>query len=619
MATGATLISRSTMILVGSLLVACAACGAAAPSPSAGGDAAAAASQDGVAIEDQAEDLQNSDQALGAESGATDAITPSDQMAEDGLIVPDSIAIADAAKAQSDAFDAAQDAKAEFDAISCKPGVQKCAGTKLATCGPLGDGYSISNCFPGMACLGQNCAPIGTNLIIAFDTSGSMATAVTKKGTSQNLCASGYTTWPKCEYDKSVYPDGCTRMGVSKSVFQKALAKLDEQVTHLALFRFPQKSKAAVNPSCSDGYVIGDMAMTKDPNKDDQVSVGSSWFWDNLGEILCVPFPKSTDAKTKDAIAVWMNGSETPPGGLDPELRANGGTPIGKTLYYIGEYLRNVVIIDGKTCTTDTDCGNVNYACKAGKCFDAARACRDTVVVLFTDGGEANSNDFFGPWTQAKRISIGLSCMADGDCANGATCQEVKTCSSGSLIGIGCVDDGDCGAGGICSTGAKQCLLVKPIKGNGYYCDFPAAPLGDKDKPCLPGADPIAQKDLYCKGKCRQATFYCSTDGQLCDPYLVAGAEQFCAGVCAPDPRPMIAIKTQQNVLRSPDGKPFGVRLFVVDIGSTSKSEITNSLKLAVSGNGKVLGADASDPEAFLGVLDTAFDLKNKKICGELF
>jgi len=568
---------------------------------------------------DQTEDAQIDDQALGAESATLDAADPLDQTVEDGPAVVDLTGSSDAAPAQSDAGDTAADAKPEFDAISCKPGAQKCAGTKLATCGSLGDGYSISNCFPGMACLGQNCAPIGTNLIIAFDTSGSMATAVTKKGTTQNLCTAGYTTWPKCEYDKAVYPDGCTRMGVSKSVFQKALAKLDEQVTHLSLFRFPQKSKATLNPSCSDGYNIGDMAMTKDPNKDDLVNANSAWYWDNLAEILCVPFPKTSDAKTKDAIDVWMNGSETPPGGVDPELRANGGTPIGKTLYYIGEYLRNVVIIDGKACNSDSDCANVNYACKAGKCFDAARACRDTVVVLFTDGGEANGSDFFGPWTQAKRISIGLSCFADVDCANGATCQEVKTCSAGGVIGIGCVDDGDCGFGGICSTGAKQCLLPKPLKGNGYYCDDSKAVPAEKDKPCLPGADPVAQKDLYCKGKCRQATFYCSTDGQLCDPYLVAGADQFCTGVCAPDPRPMIAIKTQQNVLRSPDGKPFGVRLFVVDIGSTTKSDIANSLKLAVSGNGKVLGADASDPEAFLGVLDTAFDLKNKKICGELF
>ncbi len=613
------MLSRSNMIWLGSVLCVFCACGTVVPPNATADDAAGAAAQDAMAIEDADDDAQNGDQTLASENDGPDTVDPLDQTTNDQVAFSDLTAVPDVAPTQSDAMDAAGDAKAEFDAISCKPGSQKCAGTKLATCGPMGDGYSISNCFPGMACLGQNCAPIGTNLIIAFDTSGSMATAVTKKGTTQNLCATGYTTWPKCEYDKAVYPDGCTRMGVSKSVFQKALAKLDEQVTHLALFRFPQKSKAAVNPSCSDGYNIGDMAMTGDPNKDIEVVASTAWYWNNLAEILCVPFPKSIAAKTKENIATWMNGTETPPGGSDPELRANGGTPIGKTLYYIGEYLRNVVIIDGKACTNDSDCANVNYACKAGKCFDAARACRDTVVVLFTDGGESNSADFFGPWTQAKRISIGLGCDVDADCANGATCQQMKTCGSGGTVGIGCADDADCGPGGACSTAAKQCLLPKPLKGNGYYCDDAKAAPADKDKPCLPGADPVAQKDLYCKGKCRQATFYCSTDGQLCDPYLLPGAEQYCAGVCAPDPRPLIAIKSQQNVLKSPDGKPFGVRLFVVDIGSTTKSDIANSLKLAVSGNGKVLGADASDPEAFLGVLDTAFDLKNKKICGELF
>ena len=78
-----------------------------------------------------------------------------------------------------------------------------------------------------------------------------------------------------------------------------------------------------------------------------------------------------------------------------------------------------------------------------------------------------------------------------------------------------------------------------------------------------------------------------------------------------------VAASTSNNVLRSPDGKAFGVRLYVVDIGSVTDDDVTNSWRLAMSGGGHLLGVDAGDPAAFLGVLDKAFDWKNKSICGE--
>ena len=39
-------------------------------------------------------------------------------------------------------------------------------------------------------------------------------------------------------------------------------------------------------------------------------------------------------------------------------------------------------------------------------------------------------------------------------------------------------------------------------------------------------------------------------------------------------------------------------------------------MSLALAGNGKLLGADASDPDNFLKALDKAFDFKNLKVCG---
>ena len=39
--------------------------------------------------------------------------------------------------------------------------------------------------------------------------------------------------------------------------------------------------------------------------------------------------------------------------------------------------------------------------------------------------------------------------------------------------------------------------------------------------------------------------------------------------------------------------------------------------RLSLAGNGKLLGTDASDPDKFLSTLNTVFDIKNLKVCGE--
>ena len=73
----------------------------------------------------------------------------------------------------------------------------------------------------------------------------------------------------------------------------------------------------------------------------------------------------------------------------------------------------------------------------------------------------------------------------------------------------------------------------------------------------------------------------------------------------------------KHNVLRSPDGKPFGVRVNVVDI--SAQPNLSNSMSVALAGNGKLLGADAADPNTFLESLTAVFDIKNLKVCGEDF
>lgn len=520
----------------------------------------------------------------------------------------------------------------------CSTGDSKCSGAQLATCGVYEDGWIISSCFPGMTCAEKAgkgiCTPVSNNLIIAFDTSGSMSGKVPG-------CNKGTPSWPDCDPNK-----GCSRMDVSKVTFTKALAKIDDKVTRMALLRFPQKLNFKKTGNCTTGYYAGQSILsgeTKPGPKDAEfVNESSAWFWETLNETLCVPFPKDGLAKTKENILKWMDGKEAGgkvgacaasssitcnpapgcagtccPGNecwdhTDPELRPTGGTPIGKTLFYVGEYLKNRVVIDGKSCKVTADCANVNYECQQegklcpdatagctkGKCVDPARSCRDTIVVLFTDGGQGNSNTFFAPWMQAKRLGFGLGCQTDDDCVGGAVCAELE------------------GAVPV----QKDCR--RPVTPSDFYCS-------NTMKPCDPGA--AAGTDAHCTKQCVRDPVsykYNGSFGGKCNGVDDCAAGETCAipkNSGLPDkhcitaqfyaaPLTADAKNMADNVLRSPDGKPFGVRLFVVDISGASS--LANSMSLALAGNGKLLGTDASDPDNFLSTLNQVFDIKNLKVCG---
>ncbi len=584
---------RATLLSAWLVVAAVAACGA-APQPAATPDVAAA---DGVVVAslDGGGETTVPDALAPADDTAPDtAVAPADIVADTSVAAPDQAVapaetavadvVADTVGADSEGASAADATPEVVEGLPCKPGAQTCQGPKLKTCLPKGDGFSISNCYPGMTCLNSTCVPVESNLIIAFDSSGSMNDAV-KGPDGKNKCETGYTTWPGCEYADPKFATGCTRMGVSKYVFKQALAKIDEQLVRMALFRFPQKITGS-GTSCSSGFYSGDSKITGDTDITGISEAGaeSGWFWNNLNQIMCVPFPPNPAIAIKDAITLWMDGKEDKGPPANPELRPTGGTPIGKTLFYLGEYIRNKVIIDGKPCTSDASCGNVNYGCKANKCVDPNRSCRETVVVLFTDGGEANSNTYFAPWVQAKRLSTGLGCQVNGDCAPGATCQTIQKCKSTVGSTIDCQADTDCAVGQKC-TPATLCLPKESITG-----------------------------------------WQCSAGMAACLPDATAGQQAYCPppAVCVQDPRPILTASAKingalsaDNSLKSFDGKPFSVKVIVVDIsGATDVKAIAGSASIAIAGGGKLLGADASDPGALLSSLDAAFDIKTKKICG---
>jgi hypothetical protein len=249
-----------------------------------------------------------------------------------------------------------------------------------------------------------------------------------------------------------------------------------------AMTRFPQRVSVKKNPSCNDLIAVGNYIATSG----DRITGDGGWhvapengyFEQNLSEILCVPFPETSDFDSYAAAVSWVDSDEkfetyeksctksaecypdvcalddaTQTGSCgkhtNPELRATGNTPLGKSLFYAGEYLRKYVVIDGKPCAQDADCKNVNYFCSPeGKCYDPLKSCRPNIVVLFTDGAETEfveTTEFFNPRVQAKRLHYGLGCAFDSDCLNGAKCKSARCTdyempNSGNFEYIGYID-----------------------------------------------------------------------------------------------------------------------------------------------------------------------------------
>ena len=320
--------------------------------------------------------------------------------------------------------------------IVCTPNEATCNddGT-VSKCDPFGSAVFTFGCPGGFECHEGQCKPPVANVVLVFDTSGSM---------NQTISGSGSLVWPDCED----LTNPKTRIGYSKAAFNQALETLPINPVRFSLLHFPQTEDYDSTPSCKSGHYDGDTKITGDPSVH-ITGPGDDWFSEGIEQVVSVPFASNEDDQLNE-VMIWMDGAEelveltaitncnstTCPGFCDggkcylhtnPELRADGSTPLGRTLFYAGEYIRRFVLVEGKPCSTKADCGSYHYQCQAGTCRDPLYNCRETVIVLFTDGGETSdsgSNDFFNPVNQAKRLFMGLGCQADTDCAKDALCTE---------------------------------------------------------------------------------------------------------------------------------------------------------------------------------------------------
>jgi hypothetical protein len=345
----------------------------------------------------------------------------------------------------------------------CEPLERRCVDPLRAeTCNSLGTAWEVNDCFAGKACYEGQCEKVRHNALIIFDTSGSMHQYI-DAGFYPEFCEDVglpcLSPWPACDDPD----DPLTSMTLAKTVFSGEIKAAVEGHVQFALQRFPQREALSQIPHCAYGlYAPGTLIEGDDDTWD---TSASQWFEAGLNEALVVPFPKRVDGDNSEELAKWMNHKEQvgataiscesdtdcvtglcgTVGGekkcffhQDPELRAGGETPLGKSLFYAGEYFRRFVSVDGRACKSTKDCGSAGYVCVEERCEDPYAHCRDNHIILFTDGIQnpfRSTSDFFHPVNQAKRLAFGLACVVDEDCRGGAACVQDVCVPQGSSFG----------------------------------------------------------------------------------------------------------------------------------------------------------------------------------------
>lgn len=356
---------------------------------------------------------------------------------------------------------------AECRPLVCEPYESRCVEAAVEACNGYGTELVVEPCQTGQICYEGQCDWVRNNVLLIFDTSGSMWSYIDRVGDPSKcleLDSPCFEPWPICDPPD----DPMTQFTLSKVIFRDNIEDaLGAGKANFALQRFPQAEATGSKAlSCTMGYYQDLKLMTGD---DESHATGppagadgaTDWFAVHLGEVLVVPFPADNVSTNAGELAKWLdfkesisdtgvackpNGDQCPGQcrsdnvtGLyscyrhyNPELRAAADTPLGKSLFYAGEYFRRYVLIDGLPCEDSSDCPSSGYFCTDGVCKDPYRDCKDNIIILFTDGAETaytGGSEFFNPVVQAKRLAVGLNCETDEDCRGGeeTTCVGVVT------------------------------------------------------------------------------------------------------------------------------------------------------------------------------------------------
>ena len=451
----------------------------------------------------------------------------------------------------------------------CEPSATVCQEGEPYQCDPTGT--SILSTPPGSCrgrtCIEGNCRPIKHNVVILFDTSESMNSCVNDPNESYVDCCGGACPepWPICERAENPL----SRLGHSKRLFQRFFEDPNVQAAgRFALLTFPQ-TEIPFNNECYSSIYDFSNVITGDQGAHE---TDQAWFNANRSEVVRVPFATTwSEGSHVPEIQRWVDFTEE----LDtnPELRATGLTPLGRSMFYAGEYFRHSVIAEGRACSQDIDCGSQDYVCVDGACTDPVKHCRLNLLLVFTDGKESTHpliDSFYNPVVQARRMKFGLSCMSDADCLGGASCDS-GYCRRESTQLDTCVDDNEC------------------------------------------------TNDAFCvEGRCTVPGFLWPTDQGRCNqagnPCIVGNSSEECAGFleqCEPID-PLFTDREQgANVLRAHNGDPISITTHVINV-----SDVVNESRLIAShGGGLHFQVDLSDTDTLLRVLNRIADYKRGGQC----
>lgn len=327
---------------------------------------------------------------------------------------------------------------------SCAPGGRQCNLGRVVFCDEAGFPVRSEACPSGQICLEGECLGAEPNVVLLVDTSGSMASAVR---------AAQEAPFPACEDAIEPY----TRLGVVKLALDRLFASNALDQLRLALLRFPQNLSQTA--TCPQGHQRA--ANTLSELGSESLPFDDAVYARLRRAMLTVPIERSQLGSDRPRLASWVDFGErlgevgpdcrTDCEGIcgaqdecldvvDPELRPDGATPLGRSLAFAGEYLQREIWRDGRPCVEDADCDSPHYECRQQVCTDLLGSCRGQVVVMFTDGGETadpNVGDWYHPATQARRMAVGLGCNADADCGRGAACVDnectIGRCSQAQL------------------------------------------------------------------------------------------------------------------------------------------------------------------------------------------
>lgn len=444
-----------------------------------------------------------------------------------------------------------------------------CEAGQAYQCDPSGTHLVGVQCPGGRTCIEGECRPILHNVMLLFDTSYSMNDCA--DGSQPDLdecCPAGcIEPWPVCETAQAPV----TKLGASKAVFTNFLAGLGTQLTtRFALLTFPQEA-IEFHSFCTSGYYSDRAYLPGDEGQHKSPTPPGGWFDQSREQVVRVPFASGWSEDNADTLLSWMDYVESP--GENPELRSSGQTPLGRSMFYAGEYLRHYVVVDGKPCADDAECGSADYVCIEGTCQDPIKHCRKNILLVFTDGAESTNgraDDFYNPIVQARRMKFGLGCSSDADCLGGATCQESGVCQRFPIAVGPCSADGDCPGEAYCTEG---------------LCELPGFMWPDNLGACSQSGNPcIVGEAGGCTGFLEQC--------QALDARYDDGA-------------------SGANHLLARDGSAIEVTTHVINLDpETSESQL-----IAEHGGGLHFGADITSPDLLQGILQRMVDLKYGLTC----